>query len=193
MKTTRRYHRSTLKKYIRRKPRVASFKSLQTEGSIGRKKLRLYLLEYTKFWKAYKFYYSTRDQDLVRAFLKQGPVDLLRELDEELVYYHSQDWTPEKISVLFVDLIEFYIVKFLEPKKTDQESSYFIGEDFYIDDSVLNYTERFFIYHKYVYELGPYEIKNVCCNDYIRKNSYYKQTLKKLKKALSYPTVSRQD
>jgi hypothetical protein len=166
---------------------------LQTDAQTGQKKVRLYLLGYTKFWNAYSFYCPNRNQDLVKAFLKQGPVYLLKELDEELACYYSFEWDTEKISAFFVHLIESYIIKFLEPKQQNEESIYFMSEDFYIDDSVLNYTERFFIYHKYIYELGPYEIKNVCCNEYIRRDGYRKQTLKKLKKALTHPMVSHQD
>lgn len=190
MKTTRRYHRSILKKYTRRKSRVASFKSLQTDGMNGGKKLRLYLLEYTKFWKAYKFHYSTRDTELIKAFLKQGPVYLLKELDQELLYYHSYKWDTEKTSVLFAHIVESYIVRFLEPKMTTVESTYFISEDFYIDSKVLTYKERFLLYHQYINESEVYEIKNACCDRNLKKEKYHQQALNKLKKALGLLAVS---
>ena len=184
MKTTRRYQRSIRKKYTRRKNRVASFKSMQTDDLTGQK-IRAYLISYSKFWSTYEYYHPHQDRELVTSFLKHGATNILAELDGELFYYHSFKWDQTKLLILFVDLVEQYLKLNLEPKlDLCQKEFDIINDDFYVSDSLFSYQERMYFYYRYIAEWDLKQIQIACCHDYLRRKTYEQQTIKKLKTAL---------
>jgi hypothetical protein len=184
MKTTRRYHRSSQKRFTRRKSRVASFKSIQTESLTGQK-LRAYLVNYSKFWNTYKYIHPNQNKDLVKSFLKHGQTSVLKQLDSELLYYLSFNMDNVKLLTLYVDIVEEYLKLNLSPKiNLLKEKSYLVKDDFYVSDNLFTFKERLYIYYKYIEEWDLKQIQNACCHDYIRKKKYKQQTLSKLKKAL---------
>jgi hypothetical protein len=143
--------------------------------------LRSYLLSYSKFTNAYSFYYPNRDFALISSFLKAGPTHILKELDEDITSYLTTEWHNESCIAFIVYIVEEYFVNFISPKINLITNS--VESHIYLDEDVLEWLERFVIYHYYVEGWSLAKIEKACLDSKTLRKNYIRQAVSKLRKA----------
>ena len=180
MKTIRKSQKYKQRKSTTKKTRVPPLSSILTNQVSGAK-TRSYLINYSKFINAYKYYYPNRDFDLVRSFLIASDPHVLKQIDDDLKNYLNKDWHDESCMAFLVYIIEEHLVNFMSPKINTLSDYSF--KSFYVSDDLLEWLERFVVYHYYVEGWSLAKIEKACLSSKTLRYNYLKQAVSKLRKA----------